>query len=82
MRCFGIPFNALDAMSPQWFCNPCKAQRAPVAQRHGIFGPLLTRMERTNPIAFGLPDDIRDYFEGAVTADTGEYVEDIRRVAA
>ncbi|KAK7940938.1 uncharacterized protein PG986_013325 [Apiospora aurea] len=41
----------------------------------GTFGSLLDNLDKTNSRAFGLPQDIRDYFENVRTGPDGEYEE-------
>lgn len=43
----------------------------------GPFGRLLYHLEMLNPVAFRLPLDIRDHFEGVRTGPDGEYEEGI-----
>lgn len=71
----------MDKLKPSWFCSICKAERQPSEQKDGPLGPLLMQLEKTNPAAFMLPDDIRDFFDGPKTTDTGEYVENTRKIA-
>jgi hypothetical protein len=57
-----------------WFCNACNVSRNPrVTDYHGLFGSLLTILQKKNPSAFHLPKDIREYFEGVRTGSEGEY---------
>ncbi len=68
-------------MPDEWFCNEC-VQRyyPPIGERKGAFGDLFHVLERKNPRAFGLPEEIREYFEGVRTGPDGEY-EDSTPVA-
>lgn len=61
----------------EWFCNECQIRYNPplVDEHNGIFGPLVTNLQRKNPRAFRLPESIRDYFEGVKTGAEGEYEE-------
>jgi hypothetical protein len=60
-----------------WFCNICSSSRNP--RQHddesGAFGALLANLEKTNPSAFHLPKDIREFFEDVKTGPDGEYEE-------
>lgn len=60
-----------------WFCPRC------VAKKHygpteitGVLGRLVKLSDGINPKVFGLPVDIRDYFDGIRTGEEGGY-EDI-----
>lgn len=59
------------------FCSSCTAaMRTATKKASGLFGTLLRKLERKNPIAFRLEKDISEYFEGVRVGPTGEY-EDI-----
>ncbi|KAI1637193.1 hypothetical protein F4809DRAFT_336163 [Biscogniauxia mediterranea] len=61
----------------EWFCNECSQRFYPsMAEYEGAFDQLFSNLERKNPRAFRLPEDIREYFEGVKTGQEGEY-EDI-----
>ncbi|KAI1492122.1 hypothetical protein F5X96DRAFT_424651 [Biscogniauxia mediterranea] len=61
----------------EWFCNECSQRFYPsMAEYDGAFDQLFSNLERKNPRAFRLPEDIREYFEGVKTGPEGEY-EDI-----
>jgi len=63
-------------MPVDWFCNVCRTSRNPPsfpARRH-LFGQLLQSLDAKNSIAFNLPLEIREYFEGVGTNADGEYV--------
>lgn len=66
-----------NQLPEEWFCSPCFCARYPgrVPDHTGAFGPLLNCFERKFPMAFSLPPDIRDYFEGVKTGPDGEYEE-------
>lgn len=81
MRCLGLFPKDMDRMKSTWLCNICKAERQPVEQKQGAWGPLLMQLERSNPAAFMLPDEVRDFFDGAKTNEFGEYVENTRKIA-
>ncbi|MCJ1340861.1 hypothetical protein MMC09_006157 [Bachmanniomyces sp. S44760] len=60
----------------EWFCYICKARRDPQPKRgRGLFADLLTNLDKKNPIAFNLPYEVREYFEGVKTGEEGEYEE-------
>ncbi|KAI1500589.1 hypothetical protein F5X99DRAFT_234803 [Biscogniauxia marginata] len=61
----------------EWFCNECTQRYFPSTLEHGgAFGQLAGGLDRKNPRAFRLTEDIREYFEGVKTGQEGEY-EDI-----
>jgi PHD-finger len=58
------------------YCNSCRALRDPPPHSDNrLFEKLIDKMNRMNPVAFHLPKDIRNYFEGVTTGDDGEYQE-------
>ena len=60
----------------QWFCHICVSTRDPQPNRpRGLFAGLLGNLDKQNPIAFNLPNDIRDYFENVETGEDGEYLD-------
>jgi hypothetical protein len=60
----------------EWYCNVCLFSRQPTTTSgRGLFGELITLLEKKNPVAFHLPKDIREYFEGVRTGAEGEYEE-------
>ncbi|KAI9845227.1 MAG: hypothetical protein M1837_004982 [Sclerophora amabilis] len=75
--CLDPPLDK-DALPETWFCYVCAAKRDP-PPRHsrGLFAALLSQMERKNPVAYNLPLEVRDYFEGVKTGEEGEYEEAI-----
>jgi len=59
------------------FCSSCTAiMKTALKRSSGLFGQLLHKMERKNPVAFSLSKDISEYFEGVKAGPQGEY-EDI-----
>lgn len=73
-KCVDPPINE-GALPDDWFCNDCRFHREPQEERDGCFGPLMAVLARKNPMAFGLPASIRDYFENVKTGSDGEYEE-------
>lgn len=64
----------------EWFCSECtwfrtRPDPADRKTRRGLFSELLTKMERSNPVAFALPSAVRDFFEDVSTGVDGEYEE-------
>lgn len=63
-------------MPDEWYCNECKHRQCPPFSEHdGPLRSLFTVLDRKNPRAFRLPEDIRDLFEGVRTGPEGEYEE-------
>jgi len=60
----------------EWFCHKCQEARTtrPRPDR-GVFAELAVDLDTKNVIAFNLPNQIRDYFEGVKTGEEGEYEE-------
>ncbi|MCJ1466725.1 hypothetical protein MMC07_005345 [Pseudocyphellaria aurata] len=77
-------FSCLDPpMDPQlppdgeWFCFECRLSREPhskVPQRM-LMSALVCGMDDRNPMAFHLPNYIRDFYESVKTGEEGEYEE-------
>ncbi|RYP77960.1 hypothetical protein DL771_000819 [Monosporascus sp. 5C6A] len=68
-------------MPDEWYCNECTQRYfPPIGERKGAFSDFLAVLERKNPRAFRLPEDIREHFEGVRTGPDGEY-EDSAPVA-
>lgn len=72
LRCVDPPMDQKD-LPDEWFCNVCVAQRKGVTAHTGLFGKLVTLLEKKNPHAFYLPKEIREYFDGVRTGPEGEY---------
>ncbi|KAI9826312.1 MAG: hypothetical protein M1832_000229 [Thelocarpon impressellum] len=73
--CLDPPMDK-DHLPETWFCFVCAAARDPQPRLpRGLFAGLLGHLERKNPVAYNLPADIREYFEGVKTGDEGEYEE-------
>ena len=65
----------VESIEVKWYCYKCEASRsfAPPLVERGVFGELISELNKKNPTAFHLPPAIRDYFEGVKTGDEGEY---------
>ncbi|KAI1326408.1 hypothetical protein F5Y16DRAFT_375192 [Xylariaceae sp. FL0255] len=80
---YSFHFNCIDPpmdeghVPDEWYCNECQHRFFPslISKPEGIFGPLLTNLDRKNPRAFRLPESIRDYFDAVKTGAEGEYEE-------
>jgi hypothetical protein len=42
-------------------------------RKGGIFAALLPVLDKQSPVAFALPSEYREYFEGVKTGDDGEF---------
>ena len=74
--CLDPPMDPSQPPEGEWFCYICKARRDPQPKRgRGLFADLLTNLDKKNPIAFNLPYEVREYFEGVKTGEEGEYEE-------
>ncbi|KXJ94703.1 hypothetical protein Micbo1qcDRAFT_45860 [Microdochium bolleyi] len=75
--CIDPPLDQATA-GDDWYCNECTYRAYPPVgeKKGGVFGLLLSAIDRKNPRAFRLPERIREYFEGVKTGPDGEY-EDI-----
>ncbi|OTA66460.1 hypothetical protein K449DRAFT_231357 [Hypoxylon sp. EC38] len=64
-------------MPDEWYCNECKHRYYPPfgGENKGPLRSLFTVLDRKNPRAFRLPEDVRDLFEGVRTGPEGEYEE-------
>ncbi|KAI8959154.1 hypothetical protein F5Y11DRAFT_15769 [Daldinia sp. FL1419] len=63
-------------MPDEWYCNECKHRQCPPFTDHiGPLRSLFSILDRKNPRAFRLPEDVRDLFEGVRTGPEGEYEE-------
>ncbi|KAH8595000.1 hypothetical protein B0O99DRAFT_168865 [Bisporella sp. PMI_857] len=74
--CADPPIDKNSILPNEWYCNVC-IFRTDGSRRedNGIFGKLLLRIDRKNPSAFHLTQDIREHFEGVKTGESGEYEE-------
>lgn len=58
----------------EWLCAKCRARyHRHEPQARGIFGRLYAHVDDTNPKAFALSSNLRNYFEGVRTGVEGEY---------
>ena len=74
--CLEPPLDPEMEVDGEWFCPQCQAKRnKPVVQARGILGKLVNRVQDIIPKAYALPFEIRDYFEGVRTSESGEYEE-------
>ena len=74
--CLDPPMDPTHSPDGEWYCHICVSRRDPQPKPpRGVFSALLAFLEKKNPIAFNLPEDVRDYFEGVKTGEEGEYEE-------
>ncbi|KAI9879463.1 MAG: hypothetical protein M1830_008510 [Pleopsidium flavum] len=74
--CLDPPMDPNQPPEGQWFCFICESKRDPRPKPpRGLFAVLLATLEKKNPVAYNLPFEIRDYFEGVKTGEEGEYEE-------
>jgi len=65
------------------FCNSCAAvMRTATKKSSGtfeksseVFGPLLSKLERKNPVSFRLSKEVTGYFDGVKVGPQGEFEE-------
>lgn len=63
-------------MPDEWYCNECKYRYYPPYGEHkGALRSLFNTLEKKNPRAFRLPEDVREQFEAVRTGPEGEYEE-------
>ncbi|KAI9832674.1 MAG: hypothetical protein M1819_004259 [Sarea resinae] len=75
LTCLDPPLDP-KALPESWFCYICEAKKSPPPKRpRGLFAALDANLEKKNPVAFHLPREIREYFEGVKTGEEGEYEE-------
>lgn len=67
------------SLPEEWFCNKCQAkQEYKYSWRRyhtKVFDQMQSWLSETNPSAFQLPEDIREYFTDVKTGPDGEYEE-------
>ncbi|CAO3613569.1 unnamed protein product [Cunninghamella blakesleeana] len=81
--CLNPPINAIDAKNwDAWYCTEClyKRKRKKHLNRKmnegiALFDCLFNELEKNNPVAFCLPEYIRNYFEGVSTGRNGVYID-------
>ena len=74
--CLEPPLDPDQEVDGTWFCPQCLAKRNKnVKESRGILGKVVGRVQDIIPKAFALPMEIRDYFEGVRTGESGEYEE-------
>ena len=74
--CLEPPLDPDDDINGEWYCPQCLARR----NKHptdapGFLGKVIRRVEDIIPKAFTLPSDVRSYFDGVRTGESGEYEE-------
>lgn len=78
MTCLDPPIAPNQPPEGEWYCYICASKRDPPSKpARGLFSGLLANLEKKNPVAYNLPLEIRDYFEGVKTGEEGEYEETV-----
>jgi hypothetical protein len=82
--CCDPPIHPDFPPSGNWLCTVCESNPRYDVSREGIFSPLYVILDKQNPVAFSLPEDVREYFEGVKTGEEGEYeaMQNGRKIAA
>ncbi|CAO3595319.1 unnamed protein product [Absidia cylindrospora] len=77
----------VDELEGEWFCNQCLHQRKGVKsssssihrtknkRKGSLFELMAQDLESRNPVAFSLPENIRNYFDGVSTGPNGAYID-------
>ncbi|KAI9306064.1 hypothetical protein BJ944DRAFT_160596, partial [Cunninghamella echinulata] len=77
--CVDPPMNSIEVRDWKgpWYCNEClyRRKRKNKKVKTALFDNLLNDLETRNPVAFALPEHIRNYFEGVSTGKNGIYVD-------
>ncbi|MCJ1354610.1 MAG: hypothetical protein MMC33_004599 [Icmadophila ericetorum] len=75
--CLDPPEDPTSPPRGEWFCHVCEANQKPhsIAEQ-GVFSGLQSRIEQRNPVAFNLPLQVRDHYEGVRTGEEGEYEDE------
>ena len=69
--------------SDNWYCNKCAGNRAPQSpSTPRLFTGLLGDSSKQNTSAFALSPLLRNFFEGIVTGEDGEFEEETNTVKA
>lgn len=72
--CIDPPKDSLP--DGEWYCQACASGPLPLsAPARGIFPILQHSLQKRTPIAYNLPRSLRNYYEGVVTGEDGEYEE-------
>nr|POE77953.1 curved dna-binding protein [Quercus suber] len=83
-QCLDPPLGEeASALNEPWYCFQCHARNlnhpeSPQKVVRGIFAPLLSSIKKTNPSAYCLPLEIREYFEGVDTDKDGTFMSGVR----
>ncbi|KAI9778113.1 MAG: hypothetical protein M1835_005003 [Candelina submexicana] len=78
LTCLDPPMAQNKVPTDPWYCYVCHARRVPqLKHARGLFALLLNHLEKRNPVAYNLPLEVREYFEGVRTGEEGEYEESV-----
>lgn len=65
-----------------FYCYDCTVRLSPpeeAAETFAGLGPLFTLLEKTNPRAFALPQDVQTHFEDVSARGDGSYFEEVKK---
>lgn len=77
-KCLDPPMDEDHPPEGRWFCQVCQFKRQDDARcrlARGLFAMLEHNFSKQTPVAFSLPNRIREYYEGVGTGEDGEYEE-------
>ncbi|KAG7887496.1 hypothetical protein KL936_004193 [Ogataea polymorpha] len=75
-QCLNPPASE-DDLPDHWYCNECVASRQKPKKSHiGIFSVLLDELNTHNPLAFRLPREVAEAFEGVSMSKDGDFEDD------
>ncbi|KAH3669481.1 hypothetical protein OGAPHI_001602 [Ogataea philodendri] len=75
-QCLDPPAEEAD-LPDHWFCKECMASRQKPKKHHiGIFSALLDDLQTHNPLAFRLPREVAEAFEGVTMNKDGDFEDD------
>jgi hypothetical protein len=66
-----------------FYCYECTAKAGTAedsAESHPSLGPLFKALERSNPRAFALSQDVQNAFEGVSARGDGSYSEEVKKI--
>lgn len=72
----------LQVPEGSFYCYECTSKYASedvTAEPHPSLGLLFKALERTNPRAFALPQEVQNHFEGVSARGDGSYFEEIKK---
>jgi hypothetical protein len=72
---------SVEVPEGSFFCHECRPKGSPneSAESYSSLGPLLKTLERTNPRAFALPQELQTCYEGVSARADGSYFEEVKK---